>query len=81
MKHEPTEDELTAAEVRYWHYGAATIKDAITASNAIRDKRIRNEALEEAAQVADELDGHRHRDIAASIRALKDKPDGDRWEP
>lgn len=88
MSHEPTRDEWLSALAAYSEHkrttGEASITTALTAANAIRDKRIRAEALEEAADFIREFDtgqsydANRHRmclALFAAIRALKDKTD------
>jgi len=86
MSHEPTRQEYTAAlEAFFEHKRTANelpISAALTAANALRDKRIRAEALEEAASLC-ERKANAHgwnyhlpsvgRELAAIIRALKDK--------
>ena len=75
MSHEPTEEEYVAAFAAINGYGKK-LREGIAAANAIRDKRIRAEALEEAAAL---FDGHEDHTasawIARAIRALKDKTD------
>ena len=54
MSHEPTREEWLAALAAYSEHkrtqGGTPISTALTAANAIRDRRIRAEALEEAEQ-------------------------------
>lgn len=74
MSSEPTREELYAAYAQYdtSQTSARELRTALKAANSIRDRRIRNEALEEAARLIDRFE---HRVTAASIRALKDKTD------
>jgi hypothetical protein len=76
MTHEPKPSEYMAAARAFKPSGPVDIlsfNEALTAANAIRDKRIRDEALEEAALAADEY--FTTKAAVRAIRALKDKPD------
>jgi len=69
MSHKPIEAEINAA-FDVWHDPhLGTMTHALTAANAIRDKRIRAEALEEAARALHDDYWHAQK----VIRALKDK--------
>lgn len=74
MSHKPTGAEVNAA-LGVWHDPhLGTMTHALTAANAIRDKRIRNEAMEEAARTYEMgTDWDVFRSAAEAIRALKDK--------
>lgn len=71
MSHEPTKDELYAVMDLS---PDASVTTKLTSANTLRDKRIRAEALEEAARAYETgEDWDVFRDAAKAIRALKDK--------
>lgn len=71
MSHEPTRKNCpTDAELFAAKNRPGSLIDQIAAANAIRDKRIRDEALEEAARATDRVGPRVSGD---TIRALKDK--------
>lgn len=74
MSHEPTDEELRAAIDTWGKPGTGGITISLTAANTLRDRRIRAEALEEAARAYETgEDWDVFRDAAKAIRALKDK--------
>jgi hypothetical protein len=63
MSHEPTDREWACATE------GGTIRECLTLANAIRDRRIRNAALEEAARML--AADYAYEAAAEVVRALK----------